>query len=952
MRVPPSVAFDARADVERGARRISISWRRPQHAGAPYTLTRTLFAAVAPPRRGDAAARIVLAPDGSYAVLLITLRKAEAGVTRAWPALSADDAGAAGSAAAAPNARGAKFFPGDRVTARAGWIRISMDNPSDGVDVEAGSAATGRAAGSALRSDCAWICPYGTAHGSGYSPDDTDVAAEAPLRKAGSAPALGRLFLRQFLKVTAASQLLTAVKCGDSDVVRTLLVRDGIDVSVAEADTGLTPIMAACQAHLRQSGEAYGADAFTLRQLDATLRLLLEHANAAAQRGAHGGDGGDCDDGGYAARHVRRTRLRSVIDAQDGSGNSALHYACWAGRLVAIQLLLDPPGWGDDIAGASLFSRDLFGRTPMHAACWQGHDLVACMLLRRACALPVENVMADFSMDAFSGEAAPSAAQPGVETRRACDYVDTVRFVANDDAASGEAHGSESAAAAAAAAPRTWLDGSPNRDGEPLTEQTVRIDVSNLRSTEDAIRALLDARATAFAFPIHMAGMLAGPTPIDYMILNNHEVPTGTAAFVLSYKNPGFKSRALRRLHSNPRWRPIIATPETANDALLDWARHLSLRGFACSRDEYDEHGGVAGRTQRYGRSKGTVPPMKTAATIRALLKEDLPFAAAWAKINGARGSAAIESAASGAQGDGGWLAATARQHGIGMEEGGIDVQKVNLFFIQFSFVCFYSFKKNLTKNLCLFVRLFFFFLAKLWLSHFAELDATMGASEAADDRVQIFTIAKETDSARLHRTWWRRPDEVRAHDDGARAGSFAPLRVVSAPGWARDATAAAAAAGAAQRAGASPPRCLAYAPHAPSGRSPDETHEPGMFFVVNGAPGTDAEKYGYRGESRMYTFGLYPCVARRFRQIMRCVTLRVCFACTPLLLSRPLASARRVRACPRCCGATERAQLTAPTIESTDRIALRTANDTSSASCRRHSARIRTTIRANERPV
>ena len=135
---------------------------------------------------------------------------------------------------------------------------------------------------------------------------------------------------------------------------------------------------------------------------------------------------------------------------------------------------------------------------------------------------------------------------------------------------------------------------------------------------------------------------------------------------------------------------------------------------------------------------------------------------------------------------------------------------------------------------------------------------------------MRIFTIAKETDSARLHRTWWRRPDDILSHDDGARSGSFVPLRVVSAPGSARDA-----AASAVQGTEAPPPRCLAYAPSASSGRSADETHEAGMFFVVNGAPGTDAAQYGYRGESRMHTFGLYPCVAQRFRQIMRCVTSR-----------------------------------------------------------------------------
>ena len=675
MRVPASAVFDARLDVQRGANSISISWRRPQHVGKPYTLTRKLYAAVAPPRRGDAAARLVRAPDNSYAVILIVLRKAESGATTAWPALSAVDGGMPGRATAAPNARGAKFFPGDRVVARAGWIRITMDGPTDDADLAPTSAAIDRPAGNALASDCAWICPHGTAHGGGHSPDDTEVEAEAPPRESGSPPALGRLFLRPFLKVCAASQLLTAVKCGDTDVVRTLLVRDGIDVNVAETNTGLTPLMAACQAHLRQSGEAYGADAFTLRQLDATLRLLLEHANSMKSATYHR----DSGDGGYAARLERRVRLRSVIDAQDCSGNSALHYACWAGRIEAIQLLLDPPGWGDDIAGASLFTRDLFARTPMHAACWQGHDLVACVLLRRACALAAENVMADFTMDAFDAESAEQSRgatvpNPGTGARRACNYVDTVQYIASGGALSGAEGGGKSVNGIAA--PRTWLDGSLNRDGEPLVEQTVRIDVSNLRSTEDAIRALLDARATVYAFPIHMAGMLAGPTPIDFMILNNHEVPSGTAAFVLAYKNPAFKSRALRRLHCNPCWRPIIATPTNERDALVDWARHLSLRGFSCSRDDSTSSTAHSNGRNSYTKkqSAGAVPLKETAATIRVLLKEDPLYAAAWAKIGGARG-AASEVATS--TGDGGWLEATAQQYGIGMEEHGIGVQKM-----------------------------------------------------------------------------------------------------------------------------------------------------------------------------------------------------------------------------------------------------------------------------------
>tara|TARA_B110000902_G_C13711082_1_gene361300 strand:+ start:119 stop:361 length:243 start_codon:yes stop_codon:yes gene_type:complete len=75
-----------------------------------------------------------------------------------------------------------------------------------------------------------------------------------------------------------------------------------------------------------------------------------------------------------------------------------------------------------------------------------------------------------------------------------------------------------------------------------------KVDVNNLDNVDDAIDALLNARASCFAYPIHMAGMSDGATPIDFMINNNHEVASGRAPFVLSYKNPYWKTRSRARL--------------------------------------------------------------------------------------------------------------------------------------------------------------------------------------------------------------------------------------------------------------------------------------------------------------------------------------------------------------------------------------------------------------------
>ena len=56
--------------------------------------------------------------------------------------------------------------------------------------------------------------------------------------------------------------------------------------------------------------------------------------------------------------------------------------------------------------------------------------------------------------------------------------------------------------------------------------------------------------------------------------------------------------------------------------------------------------------------------------------------------------------------------------------------------------------------------------------------------------------------------------------------------------------------------------------------REMSANQEEGMFYVVNGVPGSNAEKHGCHGERRMFTFCLYPCVAQRFRQIITCVSV------------------------------------------------------------------------------
>ena len=531
LRVPTTVVFDVRTDVEVGRTHLAVTWRQPQHIGPPFTLSRALYGAVNPPRRGDVAARVVHAPDASYSVIVVAMQKTE---FKLWPAFSPVDEGRA-------NASGAHFFPGDTVVARGGWIVLDLDEASSTMNVRDAVRDGGHGDGhSAYVGEQTWVCPYGTSHGDPVHPDECEVEDEVHARKSGSAATFGHLFLRAFLKVAATSLLLTAVKCaGDASVVEALLRENGVPVSVADSDTRLTPLMAACEAHLRQPGETHGADAYTLRQLDQTVRLLLSHANASLLHGNFADERiGETDVD--AQRETRSQMLAQVLNAKDGSGNTALHYACWAGRLDAIQLLLDPPNW-DDVPGASLFSRDMFGRTPMHAACWQGHDLVACMLLRRACTLATEHVT-DFGFSGhFSATAAASPSSSSLSRGREPDYLEVVCYTPAEVRCC-ETHSREDAPK-----PR-WRDHSWNRDGVPCTRGMRKVDVNNLDNVDDAIDALLNARASCFAYPIHMAGMSDGATPIDFMINNNHEVASGRAPFVLSYKNPYWKTRSRARL--------------------------------------------------------------------------------------------------------------------------------------------------------------------------------------------------------------------------------------------------------------------------------------------------------------------------------------------------------------------------------------------------------------------
>ena len=67
---------------------------------------------------------------------------------------------------------------------------------------------------------------------------------------------------------------------------------------------------------------------------------------------------------------------KTLLDAQDADGSTALHCACWKGHLEAVRFLLES---GADVHAHN--TNDHWGTTPLHAAAHANQAAIAALLI-------------------------------------------------------------------------------------------------------------------------------------------------------------------------------------------------------------------------------------------------------------------------------------------------------------------------------------------------------------------------------------------------------------------------------------------------------------------------------------------------------------------------------------------------------------------------------------------